>query len=71
MRSRDRQYIWSYKIPMDRTATGSILLDPPEYWVEEIRENHHIIFEIEGKQYVFDLKGSNEALKECDGVVAE
>ena len=69
--SRDRKYIWSYRIPMDRTATGSILLDPPEYWVEEIKRLNSITFEIEGKKYSFALNGSYEALKECNGDVAE
>ena len=71
MESRDRKYIWSYTIPMTRTATGSVLLDPPEYWVEEIKRNSHITFEIEGRKYTFNLKGSTNALKVCNGDVAE
>lgn len=71
MQSKDRKYVWSYKIPMQRTATGSILLDPPEYWVEEIRRLNHITFEIEGRKYSFTLTGSAKALKECNGDVAE
>lgn len=65
------EYTWSYTVAMDVSPTGSIILDPTEYWIEEIRKLDVIAFKINQQVYAFNLKGSHKALKECDGVVAE
>ena len=42
-----------------------MLLEPVEYWLEEIKTQDELILEIDKKVYRFKLKGSYKALK-CD-----
>lgn len=58
-------YLWHYSIPMKVDPAGKILLEPVEYWLEEIKTQDELILEIDRKVYRFKLKGSYKALK-CD-----
>lgn len=49
---------------------GQIVLEPAEYWIEEIKRQPNIVLRVEGKEYIFDLTGTAERIK-CNGAVAE
>lgn len=67
---KEFDYSWIYHVPMEVSSGGTLLLEPTEYWIEEIKNLHKIEFKIGKRHLVFPLKGSKKALN-CDGDVAE
>jgi hypothetical protein len=52
--------LWFYEIPMSVAYDGRIVLTPYDFWLEELRIRESVTFEIQGKEYFFELKETSK-----------
>ena len=67
----DYGHTYTYGAPMEVGPQGQIILEPHEYWIEEIRQQKTMILRVENQEYIFDLTGTHDAIQCNDGAVAE
>lgn len=67
---REKNRIWKYTEAMTVTPVGAILLEPKEFWIEEIRQRNKLLITINDINYLFDLSGTKKAIN-CNGDVVE
>ena len=69
VKGKNYQRMWKYEVPMRVNPIGAILLEPTQFWVEEVKEQGELVLIVKGKKYVFDLTGSRKKLRGCGGTV--
>lgn len=52
--------MWFYEVPMSVAYDGRIILTPYDFWLEELRTRKNVTFEIQGKEYFFELKETSK-----------
>jgi hypothetical protein len=58
-------HTYLYSVAMPVGSIGQIVLEPTEFWLEEIRVQKEMVIKIDGKHYIFNLEGSKQAIN-CD-----
>ena len=58
-------HTWRYTIPMNILPNGKIELEPTEYWIEEIRQQHELVVRVRNTYYNFDLTGTKKQIRGC------
>ena len=64
-RDEELDYMWKYSVPMKVNSNGYIILEPSEYFIEEVKRSRVLSISIDGNHFSWGLTGTKKALSNC------